>query len=164
MHTHLLTTTAAAALLAATSAQASRIFQEQPCRRTNGSRPFGLPLPKQPRLRATAVLATAALNLAARIAIPIIVLSGVSGVAFAQNATWLGTLSSDWNTAGNWNPNVVVPTGIATFNPSTPTSITFSAPSTVQTLAFNAPGYTVNLRDLTITGNGIQATPTNVRL
>jgi hypothetical protein len=88
MRTHLLmTTTSAAALLATTSAQASRIFQEQPCRRTNGSRPFGLPLPKRPRLRATAVLASAALKVAARIAIPVIVLNGVSGVASAQNAT-----------------------------------------------------------------------------
>jgi hypothetical protein len=85
MHTHLLTRTSAAALLAATSAQASRIFQEQPRRRTNGSRPFGLPLPKRPCLRATA---SAALSLAARIAIPVIVLHGVSAVAFAQNATW----------------------------------------------------------------------------
>src|SRR5580704_18527637 len=79
MRTHLLATTAAAALLAATSAQASRIFQEQPCRRTNGSRPSGLSLPKRPRLRAIAVLASAALNLA------------VSGVASAQ--TWNGPRS-----------------------------------------------------------------------
>ena len=93
MRIHLLATTAAAALLAATFAQASRIFQEQPCRRTNGSRPYGLPLPKRPRLRATAVLASAVLSLAARIAIPVIILNGVSGVAFAQNATWVGTTS-----------------------------------------------------------------------
>ena len=98
VHAHLLTTTAAAALLAASSAQASRIFQEQPCRRTNGSRPFGLPLPKRPRLRATA---SAALNLAARIALPVIVLNGVSGVASAQNATWNGP-GADWNTSANW--------------------------------------------------------------
>ena len=159
MRIHLLATTAAAALLAATFAQASRIFQEQPCRRTNGSRPYGLPLPKRPRLRATAVLASAVLSLAARIAIPVIVLNGVSGVAFAQNATWVGT-TSDWNTPNNWNPNVV-PTGTATFNPSTPTSITFSAPATVQTLLFNAPGFTLFPSGLTITGSGIQATAAN---
>jgi hypothetical protein len=142
MRAHLLATVAAAALLPAASAQASRIFQEQPCRRTNGSRPFGRPLPKRPRLRATAVLASAALSLAGRIAVPVIVLNGVSGVAFAQNATWVGNLSSDWNTPGNWNPNSV-PTGTATFGPSPVTkSITFSAASTVQTLSFNAPGYT----------------------
>src|SRR6476646_1518904 len=81
------TTTPAVALLAATFAQASRIFQGQPCRGTNGSRPFGLPLPKRPRLHATAVLASTALNFAARIAIPVIVLNGVSGVASAQDAT-----------------------------------------------------------------------------
>ena len=100
-------------------------------------------------------------NHAARIAIPVIVLNGVSGAAFAQDATWVGGISSDWNTPGNWNPNVV-PTGTATFNPSTPTSITFSAPSTVQTLSFNAPGYTLmSFSGLTITGSGIQATAAN---
>jgi outer membrane autotransporter protein len=111
------------------------------------------------------LLASAALNRAARIAIPVIVLNGVSGAAFAQDATWVGA-TSDWNTLGNWNPNVV-PTGTATFNPSTPTSITFSAPSTavtaVQNLAFNAPGYTFNLTStsLSITGSGIQASLPN---
>jgi hypothetical protein len=162
MRTHLLTTTAAAALIPATSAQASRIFQEQPCRRTNGSRPFGLPLPKRPRLRATAVLASAARTLAARIAIPVIVLNGVSGVAFAQNATWVGAISTDWNTPGNWNTNVV-PTGTATFGPSTPTSITIAASTAVQALSFNAPGYTFSspFTSLSITGSGIQASPTN---
>ena len=161
MRAHLLATTAAVALLAATSAHASRIFQEQPCRRTNGSRPYGLPLPKRPRLRSTAVLASAVLSLAARIAIPVIVLNGVSGVAFAQNATWVGT-TSDWNTPGNWNPNVV-PTVTATFNPSSQTSITFSAPSTtVQNLTFTAPGYTLNVQDaLTINGSGVTASLAN---
>ena len=101
------------------------------------------------------------LSLAARIVIPVIVLSGASGVAVAQDATWVGGISSDWNTANNWNPNVV-PTGTATFNPSTPTSITFSAPTTVQTLSFNAPGYTLmSFAGLTITGSGIQATAAN---
>ena len=161
MRAHLLATTATVALLAATSAHASRIFQEQPCRRTNGSRPYGLPLPKRPRLRSTAVLASAVLSLAARIAIPVIILNGVSGVAFAQNATWVGT-TSDWNTPGNWNPNVV-PTVTATFNPSSQTSITFSAPSTtVQNLTFTAPGYTLNVQDaLTINGSGVTASLAN---
>jgi hypothetical protein len=115
MRTHLMATTAAAALLAATSAQASR---EQPCRRPNGSRPFGLPLPKRPRLRA-------ALNLAARIAIPVIVLNGVSGVASAQNAIWGATgATANWNTSTNWIPNNIPgATGLATFSGNPPTSI-----------------------------------------
>ena len=119
-------------------------------------------LPKRPRLRATAVLASAALNLAARIAIPAIVLNGVSGMASAQDATWVGT-TSDWNTPANWNPTGV-PTGTAVFNPSPTTGITFSAPSTaVQTLSFNAPAYTFNLpsTSLSITGSGIQASLAN---
>jgi hypothetical protein len=110
------------------------------------------------------LLASAALNLVTRIAIPVIVLNGVSGVAFAQDATWVGT-TSDWNTPSNWNSNSV-PTGTATFNPTSPTTITFSAPSTaVQNLAFNAPGYTFLVSGspsiFSITGSGIQATPTN---
>ena len=142
--------------------QASRIFQGQPCRRTNGSRPFGLPLPKRPRLHATALLVCAALNLAARIAIPVIVLNGVSGVAFAQDATWVGITSFDWNTANNWSSNSV-PTGTATFNQSTPTFITFAAAATVQTLSINAPNYSFNLigpfgtTPIVIKGTGIIA-------
>ena len=113
------------------------------------------------------LLASAALSRAARLAIPVIVLNGVSGVAFAQDATWLGTTSSDWNTADNWSSNSV-PTGTATFNPSTPTTtITFSDTSPVQTLSFNAPGYTFNLAGptfpeaVTISGTGIMASPAN---
>jgi hypothetical protein len=84
-----------------------------------------------------------------------------SSPAHAQSATWVGSTSSDWNTPSNWSGNVV-PTGIATFNPSTPTSITFSAPAAVQTLSFNAPGYTLSPSSgLSITGSGILATPTN---
>ena len=87
------------------------------------------------------LLASTALSLTARIAIPVVVLNGVSAVAFAQDATWVGA-TSDWNSPSNWNSNSV-PTGTATFNPSSPTTITFSAPSTaVQNLSFNAPGYT----------------------
>jgi hypothetical protein len=91
-----------------------------------------------------------------------------SSPAHAQNATWNGTTSSDWNTPSNWNQNVV-PTEIATFNPSTPTSITFSqgstaAPTTIQTLLFNASGFTFGLTPIpsessvavAITGVGIQ--------
>ena len=162
MRTHLLATTAAAALLPATSAQASRIFQEQPCRRTNGSRPFGLPLPKRPRLRATAVLASAALNLAARIAIPVIVLNGVTGVASAQ--TWNGP-GADWNTATNWtNPATVPgPNGTATFAGALPTSISMAGGVAVGTLQFNAPNYTFDLPfgGTTINGQGVIASLAN---
>ena len=157
MRAHLLATTAAAALLPATSAQASRIFQEQPCRRTNGSRPFGLPLPKRPRLRATAVLASAALNLAARIAIPVIVLNGVSGVASAQDATWNGP-GADWNTATNWNPATVPgPNGTATFGGALPTSISMAGGVAVGTLQFTAPNYIFDLPfgGTTINGQGV---------
>ena len=159
MHAHLLTTTAAATLLAATSAQASRIFQEHRCRRTNGSRPFGLPLPKQPRLRATA---SAALSRAARIAIPVIVLNGISGVASAQNAQWRGPIA-DWNTSTNWNPMTVPgPSGVATFTGFTPTSISMAGAVAVGTLRFTAPNYTFDVLGSTnINGIGIQALPAN---
>ena len=100
---------------------------------------------------------------AARIVIPCLVLC--AGQASAQNATWQGTIGTDWNTPGNWNPNTV-PTGTATFGPSTPPSITFSASTAVQNLAFNAPGYTFSFSVpgtlvFSITGSGIQAIPTN---
>ena len=152
MHTHLLTTTAAAALLAASSAQASRIFQEQPCRRTNGSRPFGLPLPKRPRLRATA---SAALNLAARIAIPVIVLNGVSGVASAQDAIWNGP-GADWNTPANWIATVPGPNGTAAFTGALPKEISMAGGVAVGTLAFGAPNYFFNVLGSTnINGQGV---------
>ena len=125
-------------------------------------RPFSL----GPRLRVTAVLASTVLSLAARIAIPNIVLNGVSGVAFAQDATWVGTTSFDWNIANNWSPNSV-PTGTATFNQSTPTFITFAAAATVQTLSINAPNYSFNLigpfgtTPIAISGTGIIASLSN---
>ena len=135
MHTHLLTTTAAAALLAASSAQASRIFQEQPCCRTNGSRPFGLTLSKRPRLRATA---SAALNLAARIALPVIVLNGVSGVASAQDGLWGATgANSNWNTPSNWFGGIIPgPTGTAAFFGFPPLSISMDGGVNVGALEF----------------------------
>jgi autotransporter-associated beta strand protein len=161
MRTHLLATTAAAALLAATSVQASRIFQEQPCRRPNGSRPFGLPLPKRPRLRATAVLASAALNLAARIAIPVIVLNGVSGVASAQNAVWNGP-GADWNTPANWALTVPGPNGTATFTGNVPKEISMAGVVDVGALQFNAPNYIFNVLGATrINGTGVDASLAN---
>jgi hypothetical protein len=155
MRTHLLATTAAAALLAATSAQASRIFQEQPCRRTNGSRSFGLPLPKRPRLRA-------ALNLAARIAIPVIVLNGVSGVAFAQNAIWNGP-GADWNTAANWLVTVPGPNGTAQFTGTFPKVISTAGVVEVGALQFLAPNY-IFINDagaIRINGTGVDASLAN---
>jgi autotransporter-associated beta strand protein len=165
MHAQLLTTTAAAALLAASSAQASRIFQEQPCRRTNGSQPFGLPLPKRPRLRAIAVLASAALNLTARIAIPVILLNGVSGVASAQNATWGAPgANTNWNTAANWisgtpQPTIPGPMGTATFTGNLPTGISMAGAVAVGTLEFTAPNYVFNVdaASVNINGSGVQA-------
>jgi hypothetical protein len=100
--------------------------------------------------------------IAARIALPVIVLNWIGMPAFAQS-TWVGT-TSDWNTPFNWNP-IGVPTGTAIFGTSTPTSITFSpSPTspTISTLQFNAPGYILSpLSGLSITGSGIQAAPTN---
>ena len=134
-------------------------FSRHRCRRTNGSRPFGLPLPKQPRLRATA---SAALSRAARIAIPVIVLNGISGVASAQNAQWRGP-TADWNTSTNWNPMTVPgPSGVATFTGFTPTSISMAGAVDVGTLQFTAPNYTFDVLGSTnINGIGIQALPAN---
>ena len=154
MHRDLLATTATAALLATSSAQPSRIFQEQPCRRTNGSRPFGLPLPKRPRLRTTA---SAALNLAARIALPVIVLNSVSGVASAQDATWGAPgANASWNTAANWiSATVPGSMGTATFTGNLPTSITMDGVS-VGTLNFTAANYIFDVPNNTsINGQGI---------
>ena len=158
MHTHLLTTTATAALLAASPAQASRIFQEQPCRRTSGSRSFGLPLPKRPRLRATA---SAAFNLAARIAIPVIVLNGVSGVASAQNAIWNGP-GNDWNTTTNWLTTVPGPNGSALFTGTFPKVISMAGAVAVGTLQFTAPNYVFNVdASVNINGTGVDASLAN---
>ena len=86
--------------------------------------------------------------IAARVALPLIVLNWFGMPAFAQDATWLSTPSTSvFNTPSNWIGGVV-PTGTATFNTSSQTNITFLAPpftATVQTLMFNAPGYTFAL-------------------
>ena len=101
--------------------------------------------------------------IAARVALPLIVLNWFGMPAFAQDATWLSTPSTSvFNTPSNWIGGVV-PTGTATFNTSSQTNITFLAPpftATVQTLMFNAPGYTFALAfppELLITGSGIAA-------
>jgi hypothetical protein len=101
------------------------------------------------------VLASAALNLAARIAIPVILLNGVSGVASAQNATWNGP-GADWNTPANWNPMTIPGSnGIATFGGALPTSISMAGVS-VGTLQFNAPNYIFDVPgNSTINGQGV---------
>jgi autotransporter-associated beta strand protein len=64
----------------------------------------------------------------------ILVIAGVTlcaVAAHAQNATWVGNVSNDFNTPTNWNPNTAVPTGIATFQTPVPsTQISFSATTT----------------------------------
>ena len=104
------------------------------------------------------------LRIAARVALPVMILSGMAKLSYAQeDATWFDNpISSDWNNAGNWRPlpptgPLIVPTGLAAFSsPSSIQTITFSAPATVQTLQFDAPAYAFSLsRLLTITGNGI---------
>jgi autotransporter-associated beta strand protein len=108
------------------------------------------------------VLASAALSLAARIAIPVIVLNGVSGVASAQDATWIGP-TPNWNTSANWNPMTIPGQfGTATFGGALPTSISMAGGVAVGTLQFNAPNYTFDALDgLTINGNGVNASLAN---
>ena len=107
---------------------------------------------------------------AARIAIPVIVLNGVPGLASAQtSATWLG-VTHDWNDAANWTPgppNSVVPTGTATFdNTVTDRLITFAGPAEVGALQFNGSNYTFDYLPgapaLTITGFGINPSPGDI--
>ena len=97
--------------------------------------------------------------------------------ARAQDATWAGTTSDDWNTGSNWS-TTTVPTGTATFGTSNVTSITFqlqidstqtppniiTPPPSIQLVDFgsNAPAYTFTLSApyrphnvLTIAGTGI---------
>lgn len=108
------------------------------------------------------LLASTVLSLAARIAIPVIVLNGVSGVAFAQDATWIGP-TPDWNISANWNPMTIPgPNGTATFGGALPTSISMAGGVAVGTLQFNAPNYTFDVLDgLTINGNGVNASLAN---
>ncbi|WP_425990869.1 autotransporter outer membrane beta-barrel domain-containing protein [Afipia sp. DC4300-2b1] len=52
------------------------------------------------------------------------------GVSPAESADWLGTVSADWFTAGNWNPNAVPGSGTAVNinNAATPNPATINAP------------------------------------
>lgn len=65
--------------------------------------------------------------------------------AQAQDATWIGSASSDWNTGPNWSP-ATVPTGIALFGVSGQTLLTFSQTDTsVNTINFLAGASAYNL-------------------
>jgi autotransporter-associated beta strand protein len=68
--------------------------------------------------------------------------------AFAQDATWTGVTSNDWNTGSNWSTGSV-PTGTATFGQSNRTQITFSFPAITNVGNLNvqngAPNYTFSL-------------------
>ena len=105
-------------------------------------------------------------QIAGRIAGPVIILYALPGFASAQNATWLAAPStSDFNTPTNWTP-ATVPTGTATFGPSSISSLTFSQDTTVGALQFNAPNYTFEptnaVRTIAISGVGILvANPAN---
>jgi autotransporter-associated beta strand protein len=73
--------------------------------------------------------------------------------AHAQNATWLLTPGSgNFNTATNWTP-ATVPTGTASFGPSSITSLTFSAPTMLGGFTFEAgaPAYSFSLPSLVAT-------------
>jgi autotransporter-associated beta strand protein len=63
--------------------------------------------------------------------------------AHAQNATWTGSTSGDWNTNGNWS-TATVPTGTATFDTTgLNQSLNISASASINTLLFaaGAPAY-----------------------
>lgn len=82
-------------------------------------------------------------------------------VSYAQDATWTGAVSGDWQTAANWSP-AVQPTGTAIFGASSQTTITFSDndffhPLSVGTIQLDAgsPTYTFRPNYLALTGLGI---------
>jgi fibronectin-binding autotransporter adhesin len=66
----------------------------------------------------------------------------------AQDATWSGSTSGDWNTNGNWSP-ASVPTGTATFdNTGLTQTLTVSADASINTISLSAGAptysYTIN--------------------
>ena len=103
-------------------------------------------------------------RIAARIALPVIILSGMAERSYAQNAEWNpqnpGVLNSLTN-ADNWIPSTVVPTGIATFGPAVNEG---SIPQTTEDTSFgeitflsNAPSYDflISPGNLTLSAAGI---------
>jgi outer membrane autotransporter protein len=68
------------------------------------------------------------------------------GTARAQDATWTGTASNNWTTAGNWSAGV--PSGTATFtNNGAPTSVSIADTVSINTLEFTAaaPAYSFTI-------------------
>ena len=102
------------------------------------------------------------LSRAARIAIPVIVLNGVSGVASAQTAVWNGP-GADWNTPANWLPAIIPgPNGTALFTGTFPKVISMAGDVAVGTLQFTAPNYILNVLGSTnINGTGVDASLAN---
>jgi autotransporter-associated beta strand protein len=86
--------------------------------------------------------------------------------AWAQDATWTGATSTNWNTGSNWSTGSV-PTGTATFagSPgSTPNLVTFSQSTTIQAIRFSGLSalgiYQFSqLQNLQIVGAGIFGSP-----
>jgi hypothetical protein len=83
------------------------------------------------------------------------------GETFAQDATWTGAVSGDWQTDANWSP-AAQPTDTAIFGNSGQTTITFSNndvfhPVSVGAIQLNAgaPVYTFRPSYLSLTGAGI---------
>ena len=125
---------------------------------------FGLFRPKRPRWPNLAsdgafffkVYLRHKTTVAAHIAIPIIVL--ISGLASAQDATWVGSVDNFWNNSVNWNPGIPSANGTAIFATGPPTSISMLGGVSIGTLQFNAPSYTFDALDgLTINGSGVNA-------
>jgi len=80
-------------------------------------------------------------------------LSVLAMVASAQNATWTGSLSTEWNTDLNWNPNTSVPTGTATFNLSGTRAVNVDGATTIDRMAISGSGnWTFSGSALTIAG------------
>ena len=98
-------------------------------------------------------------RIAARIAGGLIVLCALPGFALAQNATWIGSATPEWNISTNWNPNIPGPNETAAFGAGVPNSITITGSgASAGALQFTAPGYTFNnSTSLDINGTGINA-------
>jgi autotransporter-associated beta strand protein len=79
--------------------------------------------------------------------------------ANAQDATWTGANSGDWNDPGNWT--TTVPTGTATFDPNPTNALFFTQNiNTIGSLLFNAgaTGYNITIclcDEFHITGTGV---------
>ena len=93
--------------------------------------------------------------------LPLAVLLGLiwlGSVARAQDATWTGTLSNDWDLRLNWKP-FGIPTGTATFGSLAPSDVVFTSPSTSIgeiNLIAGAPVYSFGLTSSnTLTFNGV---------